>query len=128
MLEIVNFLAPNFSTIMQIKTANLASIMFPYLIFISASSFIGAILNANNRFLMWAFLPIILNFFMVVGMVFSFKNLLDVGTILSYSVTLAGLVQFFTILFWSRYLKITFIFTKPKISKEIKKVFKAFIS
>ncbi len=124
MLEIVNFLAPNFSTIMQIKTANLASIMFPYLIFISASSFIGAILNANNRFLMWAFLPIILNFFMVVGMVFSFKNLLDVGTILSYSVTLAGLVQFFTILFWSRYLKITFIFTKPRLSKEIKKFLK----
>ena len=58
---------------------------------------------------------------MVVGMVFSFKNLLDVGTILSYSVTLAGLVQFFTILFWSRYLKITFYFYKTKaLKKEIK--------
>ena len=124
MLEIVKFLAPNFTSDMQVKTANLASIMFPYLIFISASSFIGAMLNANKRFLMWTFLPIVLNLFMVLGMVFSFQKSLDVGVTLSFSVLLAGFVQLILILFWSRYVKINFIFTMPKLSGEIKKFFK----
>ena len=124
MLEIVKFLAPNFTSDMQVKTANLASIMFPYLIFISASSFIGAMLNANKRFLMWTFLPIVLNLFMVLGMVFSFQKSLDVGVTLSFSVLLAGFVQLILILFWSRYVKINFIFTMPKLSEEIKKFFK----
>ena len=124
MLEIVKFLAPNFTADMQVKTANLASIMFPYLIFISASSFIGAMLNANKRFLMWTFLPIVLNLFMVLGMVFSFQKSLDVGVTLSFSVLLAGFVQLILILFWSRYVKINFIFTMPKLSGEIKKFFK----
>ena len=124
MLDIVKFLAPSFSLSMQNKTANLASIMFPYLLFISASSFLGAILNAHRRFLMWAFLPIVLNLFMVLGMVIAFNNSLDVGTTLSFSVVLAGFFQFVLIFFWIRYLKITFIVTKPKISKDIKKFFK----
>ena len=69
-------------------------------------------------FLMWAFLPIILNFFMLLGMVCSFKNLLDVGTILSYSVLLAGLVQFIYIYFLEQIFKNSFIFKKPKSQKK----------
>ncbi len=127
MFEIVNFLAPNFSYEMKYKTTHLASIMLPYLLFISASSFLGAILNANKRFLMWAFLPIILNFLMVLGMLFSFYNSLDVGIILSYSVLLGGFLQFLLIFFWSRYLKVSLIFTRPKLSKDIKKFLTLFL-
>ena len=65
MLDCKNFSSKFFRESCKSKTANLASIMFPYLLFISASSFLGAILNAKKRFLMWAFLPIILNLFMV---------------------------------------------------------------
>ena len=122
MLEIVKFLAPNFTADMQVKTANLASIMFPYLIFISASSFIGAMLNANKRFLMWTFLPIVLNLFMVLGMVFSFQKYLDVGVTLSFSVLLAGFVQLILILFLSRYVKINFIFTMPNAESGYKEI------
>ena len=50
MLDLVKILAPSFSENMQSKTATLASIMFPYLLFISASSFFGAILNAKKDF------------------------------------------------------------------------------
>ncbi|MEC8099787.1 MAG: murein biosynthesis integral membrane protein MurJ [Pseudomonadota bacterium] len=124
MLDLVKLLAPSFSNSLQNKTAHLASIMFPYLLLISISSFLGAILNAKKRFLMWSFLPIILNLFMVLGMLVAFFNSLDVVSILAISVLFAGIFQFFLIFFWTRYLKITFIFKKPKISKEIKKFFK----
>ncbi|MBF95966.1 MAG: murein biosynthesis integral membrane protein MurJ [Pelagibacterales bacterium] len=124
MLEIVRFLAPNFSYEMQSKTVYLASIMFPYLLFISASSFLGALLNANRRFLMSAFLPIVLNFFMVLGMVLAFYKSLNIGVVLSLSVLFAGFTQFFLIFFWTRHLKINLIITKPKLSKDIKKFFK----
>ena len=102
MLDIVKILAPSFSENMQSKTANLASIMFPYLLFISASSFLGAILNAKKRFLMWAFLPIILNLFMVLGMLLAFYNSLDITKVLAFSVIISGVLQF------------VFIFTRVK--------------
>ena len=86
MLEIVKILAPSFSDKCKPKLLILASIMFPYLLFISASSFLGAILNAKKRFLMWAFLPIILNLFMVLGMLLAFYNSLDITKVLAFSV------------------------------------------
>ena len=42
--------------------------MFPYLVLISISSFIGALFNANGRFAMWAFSPIILNLGMIIAL------------------------------------------------------------
>ncbi len=124
MLDLVKILAPGFTEKMQIKTAYLASIMFPYLLFISASSFLGAILNAKKRFLMWAFLPIILNLFMVLGMLLAFYNSLDITKVLAFSVTIAGFFQFIFIFLRIRFLKIRFIMTRPKISKNVKTFFK----
>ena len=98
MLDLVQILAPSFTEQMQSKTANLASIMFPYLLFISASSFLGAILNAKKRFLMWAFLPIILNLFMVSGMLLAFYNSLDITmcfSLLSYHSRIFNLFKYF---------------------------------
>ena len=83
MLNLVKALAPNFSEELQQKTASLASIMFPYLLFISASSFLGAILNAKKKFLIWTFLPIVLNLFMVLGMLLAFYNSLDITKVLA---------------------------------------------
>ena len=124
MLDLVKILAPNFSLDLQLKTAYLASIMFPYLLFISLSSFFGAILNAKKHFLMWAFLPVILNFCMLLGMLYALQNSLDVTLILSVSVLLAGVLQFILIYIWTRHLKISFILKKPKYSDDIKNFFK----
>ena len=49
MLDIVQILAPSFSENMQSKTANLASIMFPYLLFISASSFYRSYFKCKKK-------------------------------------------------------------------------------
>ena len=72
MKDIISLLAPGFNEDLINKTAFLASIMFPYLILISISSFIGALLNANGRYAMWAFSPIILNLGMIVALSISY--------------------------------------------------------
>ncbi len=124
MYDLVKILAPRFTEEMQNKTAHLASIMFPYLLFISASSFLGAILNAKKHFLMWTFLPIVLNLFMVFGMVLSYYNSLDITKALAFSVITAGFFQFIFIYIRIKYLNIRFIVAKPKISKDVKKFFR----
>ena len=124
MYDLVKILAPSFNDEMQNKTAYLASIMFPYLLFISISSFFGAILNAKKYFLMWAFLPIVLNLFMVLGMVFSFYKSLDITKVLALSVIIAGFFQFVFIYIRIRHLNIRLILSKPKISKHVKKFFR----
>ena len=50
MLDMVQILAPSFTEQMQSKTANLASIMFPYLLFISASSFSWSYFKCKKDF------------------------------------------------------------------------------
>ena len=72
MKEIISFLAPGFTENLINKTTFLASIMFPYLVLISISSFIGALFNANGRFAMWAFSPIILNLGMIIALGISY--------------------------------------------------------
>ena len=100
--DIVSFLAPGFSQEQVDRTSFLASIMFPYLVFISTSSFFGALLNANNRYALWSFSPIILNLFMIGAMGLSYYYSLITSLILSWSVLISGLLQILIIFFWAR--------------------------
>ena len=97
--------------------------MFPYLLLISISSFIGALLNANGRFALWAFSPIILNIGMIIAMSISYYFLLIPELILSWAVILSGIFQILIMLFWSFKNNIKIRFLKPKLSKDIKNFF-----
>ena len=75
-------------------TISLTRITFPFLIFVSLSSFFGAILNSFNKFAVASAAPIILNIFLILTLLFS-NYLNDVLVYyLSYAVTIAGIVQF----------------------------------
>ena len=73
---------------------------------------------------MWTFLPIVLNLFMVFGMVLSYYNSLDITKALAFSVITAGFFQFIFIYIKIKYLNIRLIVAKPKISKDVKKFFR----
>ena len=92
----VFLIAPGFSGNEQkINLAiNLTRITFPFLLFVSLSSFFSAILNSHNRFAIAAAVPIILNIFLI--SVLSYGNILGDKLVyyLSYGVTFAGIVQF----------------------------------
>ena len=79
---------------------NLTRITFPFLFFISLSSFFSAILNSHNRFAAAAAAPVILNFFLI--SVLFYGGLLGDKLVyyLSYAVTLSGIVQFIYLFFY----------------------------
>tara|TARA_B110000438_G_scaffold139221_1_gene134501 strand:+ start:7049 stop:8578 length:1530 start_codon:yes stop_codon:yes gene_type:complete len=73
---------------------NLTRITFPFLFFISISSFFSAILNSHNRFAAAAAAPIILNIVLIATLFFA-KILNDkLVYYLSYAVTISGFIQF----------------------------------
>ncbi|MDR2098584.1 MAG: murein biosynthesis integral membrane protein MurJ, partial [Rickettsiales bacterium] len=71
----------------------LSRIMFPFLFFVSVSSFFGAILNSIGLFKPYALMPIVLNLVMVFSLMFC--AILEPATayVLSWSLWAAGAVQ-----------------------------------
>ena len=92
---VVSLIAPGFvEDSEKIKIAiDLTRITFPFLMFVSLSSFFGGILNSHNKFAAASAAPIILNIIMI-GILFSGKYLGDeLVYYLSYGVSIAGLIQ-----------------------------------
>ena len=77
----------------------LTRITFPFLFFISLSSFFSGILNSNNKFAAAAAAPIILNIILILSLAVSYKLNLNFVKQLSYGVTLAGILQFIFLFF-----------------------------
>jgi len=91
----VSLIAPGFTEDTQkIKLAtDLTRITFPFLMFVSLSSFFAAILNSHNKFAAASAAPIILNI-VLIGILFFGKYLGDALIYyLSYGVSIAGLLQ-----------------------------------
>ena len=102
----------------------LTRITFPFLLFVSLSSFFAAILNSNNKFAAAAAAPIILNIILIFGLLISYSFNLNYSKILSFCVTISGIIQlFFLIFFTAKYYKPSIKF-KLRISSKIKFFFK----
>ena len=102
----------------------LTRITFPFLMFVSLSSFFAAILNSHNKFAAASAAPIILNLVLISILIFG-KHFNDkLIYYLSYGVSVAGFLQ---LIFLSRYVnkfyKIEFNFSF-KIRNRVKNFFK----
>ena len=96
----------------QIKfnlAVELTRITFPFLLFVSLSSFFAGILNSNNKFAAAAAAPIILNVILIISLILSLMLSLDYAKQLSYGVTIAGIIQLFFLIF------VTKSFYKPTL-------------
>ena len=99
-------------------------ITFPFLLFVSVSSFFSGILNSNNRFAAAAAAPIILNIVLILSLIISYFFHLDFAKQLSYGVTLAGIIQLLFLMFFTKkYYKPSIEF-KTKLSNKVKFFFK----
>ena len=74
---------------------------------------------------MWAFLPIILNLFMVLGMLLAFYNSLDITKVLAFSVIISGFYNFFYFC-KSKIFKNSFFHKKTRNNPSCKKKFLGF--
>ena len=92
----------------------LTRITFPFLLFVSLSSFFSGILNSNNKFAAAAAAPIILNLVLIFSLLASFYYGLDYVKHLSYGVTIAGALQLFFLI------HVTLKFYKPRPSFKLK--------
>jgi len=123
---IVYLIAPGFYE--DLKKFDLAveltRITFPFLFFVSLSSFFSGILNTNNRFAAAAAAPIILNIFLIVSIMISYFFNLNFELNLSYAVTLAGLFQLLFLIFFTKHYYRPSINFKIKINSKINFFFK----
>tara|TARA_Y100000590_G_scaffold385305_1_gene457325 strand:- start:606 stop:2135 length:1530 start_codon:yes stop_codon:yes gene_type:complete len=101
----------------------LTRITFPFLLFVSLSSFFSAILNSHNKFGAASAAPIILNIFLI--LVLFFGKYLDDKLVyyLSYAVTLAGIAQLFFLYFFVKKYYLPKINFKFKIDTKVKLFF-----
>ena len=92
----------------------LTRVTFPFLLFVSLSSFFAGILNSNNKFAAAAAAPIILNVVLIISLIFSYIQDLDLAKQLSYGVTTAGIIQLIFLIF------VTKTFYKPALNFSLK--------
>jgi putative peptidoglycan lipid II flippase len=123
---IVYLIAPGFYE--DIKKFDLAveltRITFPFLFFVSLSSFFSGILNTNNKFAAAAAAPIILNIFLIFSLGISYFFDLNFELNLSYAVTLAGIFQLLFLIFFTRHYYKPSVNFKIIINSKIKFFFK----
>ena len=113
---LIYIIAPGF-TENQAKfdlAVELTRITFPFLLFVSLSSFFAGILNSNNKFAAAAAAPIILNIILISSLIISHYLKLDFSKQLSYGVTLAGLIQLLFLIY------VTLKYYKPDLVLNLK--------
>ena len=99
-------------------------ITFPFLLFVSLSSFFSGILNSYNKFAAASAAPIFLNIILILSIIISYLNDLNVAKQLSYGVTFAGIFQLFFLIYVSLKFYRPEIKFKLRISKNVKFFFK----
>jgi len=122
----VFLIAPGFSaTEDKMNVAiDLTRITFPFLLFVSLSSFFAAILNSHNRFAVAAAAPVILNILLISVLIFGNSLGDNLVYYLSYAVTIAGIIQFIYLYFYVK----KFYLPKFSIQFSIDKKVKIFFS
>ena len=119
---VVYLIAPGFieDTTKFDLAVDLTRITFPFLAFVSLSSFFAGILNSENKFAAAAAAPIFLNLILILSLVISYYLKLDYSVNLSYGVSLSGLIQLiFLIFFASKYYQPSLVL-KNKIRQKVK--------
>ena len=77
------------------QTVVISRIMFWYVIFICASAFLSAILNAFSRFMLVAFMPVLLNVMLIGALLLAaFFAPTTILYIMAFAVVLSGIIQF----------------------------------
>ncbi len=123
---LVYLIAPGF--VEDTQKFNLAveftRITFPFLLFVSLSSFFSGVLNSNNKFAAAASAPIILNIIMILSLLSSYFLGLSFAKQLSYSVTFAGILQLLFLIFFTKKFYNPSLYFKIKLSNKVKFFFR----
>ena len=103
---------------------SLSRIAFPFLLFVSLSSFYSAILNTKGKFALAAAAPIVLNVLLITTILFA--NFFDQQLVfyMAWAVTVAGILQFVMLFIYGKKYFTPIIKFKFTISSDVKIFFK----
>lgn len=108
-------------------TITISRIMFFYVIFVCASAFLSAILNAFSRFVLAAFMPVLLNIMLICALLFSAVYAPDIVLyIMAFTVVASGIIQCFVLWHRIRSKHFGLRLIKPKWTPQIKSMLKRF--
>lgn len=105
-------------------TVTLTRITFPYILFISVVSLLGGVLNSHGKFAAVAATPILLNLCLICIPLAIHTHLPTYAHALAVAVFCAGVIQSVWLLFWCKKLGVMPRLTYPRMTAQIKKLFK----
>jgi putative peptidoglycan lipid II flippase len=122
-------IAPGFSTVPgKVElTVIIARIMFFYIFLVCGMGFLSAVLNAFSEFAYAAMMPVLLNVFMITGLLIAkYSGFVGEGVlyILSAAVLIAGLVQMAVLLWRLRRRQFGLRIIRPRLTKRTRTLFK----
>ncbi len=126
---IVWILAPGFDATpgKMEMTISISRIMFVYVIFICGAAFLSAILNAFSRFLLAAFMPVLLNIMLIFALLFAILfGTPHILYLMAGTVVLSGIIQFGVLLSRIRHKHFGLYLVRPRWTPRIKSMFKRF--
>ena len=123
---LVYLIAPGFSTdpLKFDLAVNLTRLTFPFLFFVSLSSFFSGILNSKNKFAAAAAAPIILNIILILSLFVSYFFNLNFEFNLSFAVSIAGFIQLIFLVFVTKFYYKPTINFKINLNSKVKFFFK----
>lgn len=124
---IVWILAPGFDATpgKMEMTVLISRIMFVYVIFICGAAFLSAILNAFSKFVLAAFMPVLLNIMLIIALLIAmFFGSEHVLYLMSGTVVISGIIQFSVLWFRIRRHHFGLHLVVPKWTPGISRMFK----
>ncbi|GHF15863.1 putative lipid II flippase MurJ [Kordiimonas sediminis] len=105
-------------------TVELGRMTFPYLTLISLVAFLAGILNAFDKYSAAAFVPVILNIFMISALLLIGETEVERARGLAAAVSLSGLAQFLWLYGAAYKAGIKIRFPRPRLSKDVRELLK----
>jgi putative peptidoglycan lipid II flippase len=123
MPEVMGVIAPGFSAEPgKFELAvDLARITFPYLLFIALVALQGGVLNSVDRFAAAAATPVLLNLFLIAGLLLMRRFGWRDGRALAWAVTAAGFAQFLWLLFSCGRAGLALRLSRPRLTPAVRR-------
>jgi putative peptidoglycan lipid II flippase len=103
---------------------DLTRITFPYLLFISLTALQGGLLNAVERFAAAAATPILLNVFLIAGLLVMEHFRWTGGHVLAWALTASGIAQFLWLMLSCRHAGVGLRLRRPRLTPRVKETLK----
>ncbi len=97
-------------------------IVFPYIVFISLAALFSGILNSFGRFAAAAAAPVLLNVILIAAMTFGWMAGADIGLVLAWSASAAGIAQLALLWFAARRLGMGVLPARPRLTPDVRRL------